>query len=73
MTASEMHEQGDEFMADYRAGLYSVPCRECGGRRVVAVADELACTAEELRVYCEYMADEAGFLAEAEAERRAGC
>jgi RecJ-like exonuclease len=40
MTASEMDEQGDEFLEDYLAGHYSVPCTECGGRGVVAVPDE---------------------------------
>lgn len=40
MTASEMDEMGEEFLEDYLAGHYSVPCTVCEGRRVVAVPDE---------------------------------
>lgn len=48
-TASEMEEQGPEFMEDYIAGRYDRPCDECQGRRVV--------TAEEHEDYLDDLAD----------------
>lgn len=40
MTVDEMYEQGEDFIDDYRRGVYSVPCTECNCNRVVAVPDE---------------------------------
>jgi hypothetical protein len=73
MTVSEMHEQGDEFIEDYFAGHYSVPCTVCKGKRVVAVPDELLATPEQIAAIDEYMADVAEDRALAAAERAAGC
>lgn len=73
MTETEMHEQGEEFMEDYFAGRYSVPCSVCGGLRVVRVPDERRCTPEQLAFYEEYQASVAELRAEQAAERRAGC
>lgn len=39
ITAEEMWELGDEFMEDYRSGLYDVTCEECRGRNVIPVID----------------------------------
>lgn len=73
MTAEEMHEQGDEFLDDYMAGAYSVPCTVCAGKRVIAVADEQLCSPEQLASWIEHETAEADYRAEAEMERRAGC
>ena len=35
ITAAEMDELGEEFRADYLAGLYDITCPTCDGRRVV--------------------------------------
>lgn len=43
MTAEQMHEQGPDFIDDYLAGVYSVPCEDCGGERVQVVPDEEVC------------------------------
>lgn len=73
MTAEEMHDHGDEFIEDYFAGHYSVPCTVCKGNRVVAVPDELLATPEQLTVWQDHENAEAEYRAEAAAERRAGC
>lgn len=73
MTATEMHEQGDEFIEDYAAGHYSVPCTECKGQRVVAVIDELRATPEQLAAWEKHADDEYEYRAMAAAERAAGC
>ena len=39
MTADEMYEAGDDFIDDYRAGVYDKPCEECNGRNVVVHID----------------------------------
>jgi RecJ-like exonuclease len=73
MSVSEMAEQGEDFVTDYFAGRYSVPCTVCQGKRVIAVPDELRCTAEQLTTWREYTEAEAEMRAERDAERRAGC
>lgn len=73
MTGSEMAEQGDGFLDDYLAGVYSIPCSVCKGERVVAVPDESRCTPEQLKTWQDYKRDEADHRAEVAAERRAGC
>lgn len=73
MTAEEMHEQGDEFLEDYLAGVYSVPCTECNGKRVVAVIDELRATPEQRAAYEKHINDEYDYRAMVAAERAAGC
>jgi RecJ-like exonuclease len=73
MTTSEMHEQGGEFIEDYFAGHYSVPCTECKGKRVVAVIDERRATPEQLAAYETHLDDMYEDRAMAAAERAAGC
>lgn len=59
MTASEMAEQGDEFIEDYCAGHYSVPCSQCHGERVLAVPDEDQASPEALEEFYAWKREEA--------------
>lgn len=61
-TASEWAREDDEFKEDYLAGLYDRACEECGGLRVIAVADEDRNDPKILKQYRE--------LQQAEAESR---
>jgi hypothetical protein len=47
LTAEDFGEDPD-FAEDYHAGVYDVPCCECGGTRVVPVVDESRCSPELL-------------------------
>lgn len=47
MTGAELYEAGQDFIDDYREGVYSKPCEECGGKRVVAVADRSKLTKKQ--------------------------
>lgn len=58
MTASEMYEQGEDFIDDYMAGHYSKPCEDCGGDRVQLVPDEEACDPDALAAYHKHCQDE---------------
>lgn len=55
-----------DFLEEYQAGVYDVPCSECGGRNVVLVPDEKRLT-PQMR---EALEAEYQFQAEAAAERR---
>lgn len=50
---SREHMEDREFMEDYMAGVYDVPCYECDGRRVVSVVDEAQCDPALLAAYVE--------------------
>jgi RecJ-like exonuclease len=58
MTAEEMWEQGDDFIDDYRAGMYDRVCSVCDGRNVVEVVDEDRCTPELLAAWWDQLAEE---------------
>jgi len=73
MTASEMDEQGSDFLDDYLDGVYDVPCRECNGERVTRVPDRNRCTAEQLAIFDQQERERAEMQADQEMERRAGC
>lgn len=64
--------QDDEFMDDYIAGVYDVPCEGCSGLRVVPVPDVFHNAKEDLEAYDEYLSEMAEWCAEQAAERRAG-
>lgn len=69
MTGDEYREvcDGDpDFPEDYKQGMYSVPCSECGGLRVVSEVDlDRLDSTTKARVEAEYQA-----RAEDAAERR---
>lgn len=52
-TSSDLDEwygdssERDEFIADYRAGFYRVPCDWCDGNRVVPAVDEFGQDADQ--------------------------
>ena len=49
----------EDFMDDYMAGAYDVPCNSCQGRRVVPGVDEKNCSEELLDAYYTYLQEEA--------------
>lgn len=51
LSAEDFDEAGPEFREDYMAGVYDVPCDECGGQRVVAVPDFERWTDEQRLTY----------------------
>ena len=71
MTSSELDEAGDEFIDDYLAGHYSVPCSECGGRTTVAVVDEGQCNPAQLAAWQVWQAEVSECRAAEAAEARA--
>lgn len=72
ITQSEMAELGDDFREDYLAGVYDVPCEECGGLRVIDAVDEERCDPELLKRWQDWQRDEAEYRAQVAAERRMG-
>lgn len=62
----------DDFMDDYRAGVYDVRCEECGGNRVVPVVDEERADPKDLALYRQHNREMAELRAEEAAERRMG-
>lgn len=71
ISMEEFHDDPD-FFDDYRAGVYDVPCEECGGANVVAVVDEQSCDPALLEAYLRHLEEEAAYRREVEAERRMG-
>ena len=68
----EDFDEDPDFLEDYRAGVYDVPCEECRGLRVVDVIDEdklEPAVREGLHKWWREMADMRAIEA---AERRAG-
>lgn len=55
--AEACHDDPD-FAADYMRGVYSVPCSECRGLRVVAVVNVDALEDDERKLYEDWCADE---------------
>jgi hypothetical protein len=62
----------DDFLADYVAGAYDVPCSVCDGERVVLEPDPERCTPEQLATYEAHEQALAEIAAEETAERRMG-
>lgn len=73
LTQADFDEAGPEFLEDYLAGAYDVPCYECKGQRVVAVPDFSRMTPEQ-RVQVERkQREEAEYQALVAMERRYQC
>lgn len=72
ITAQEMHDAGEEFSDNYRAGVYDVQCEECKGLRVIDVVDVDLLSTEDKTAYYKNIdqmcADEAEHQAELRAE-----
>lgn len=68
-TAEDFYEEGPDFVDDYMAGVYDVPCEECGGRRVVLVVDEERSDPETLAKYRQMLQDKWEAGADERAER----
>ena len=51
MTSDEMEQQSPDFLEDYMAGVYSVPCTRCKGVRVIEVIDRSLTAADVLARY----------------------
>lgn len=71
LTCEAFAEAGDDFRADYMAGLYDVPCIECSGRRVVLELDRVRCPKALRKAYDEFQREEHQYQATCRAERRA--
>lgn len=73
----EFSEPEDREEYFRHGGIYDVTCEECGGKRVVPVIDEKACTTatqkEALALYLEKEASDAEYDRLCESERRMGC
>lgn len=73
--AAEFRDDPD-FAEDYMAGVFNVPCSQCGGRTTVLVVDEERCNTTEqqnwLRRYNELLSERSKFLAIERAERAMG-
>lgn len=75
----EAFEPGSEERENYfrRGGMYDVVCTRCGGKNVIDVVDEEACTTPQqndiLKLWHAHLREEADYRAECEAERRMGC
>ena len=75
--SSEDFREDPDFEEGYFGGLYDVGCPDCGGERVVAVADEESVRwtkehAEHLARYEERAREDAAFEAVCRAEREMG-
>lgn len=68
MTGDEMAEQGPEFFEDYMNGVYSKPCDECKGQRVVVVPAKSLLTKEQLALVEKDEADKEAYYKELAAE-----
>lgn len=63
----------DDFIEEYMAGTYDVPCSECHGNRVVLVpADGPDSQNPNVQAYYKRQRDEADYRREVAAERRMG-
>ncbi len=73
----EDFDDDPDFERDYFGGAYDVQCGGCGGKRVEPMLDrDAALTAEQeraIKYFDDLCEDDAGYAAECEAERRAGC
>lgn len=69
---SEESQSDPEFMGDYMAGNYDVPCEECKGEKIVLVIDREATDPEMLKLLDKAEQIERKYRAVEEAERRAG-
>lgn len=54
ITSSEWAEWDEDERDSYMNGAYDVTCEECGGLRVVKVADEEALSAEQLKLLASW-------------------
>lgn len=74
ISAEEFAEDPD-FAEEYFRGSYDVPCGQCKGQRVMAVADVAKCSFEQKRALVTYRKQErenARYEAISRAERRMG-
>lgn len=74
-TASEWHDQDEDFRENYLAGDYDRPCEACSGRTTVQHIDEERLTRWQRKLYDEYcrqQRDCADIDAMQAAERRMG-
>lgn len=68
-TSDEMDELGDEFIEDYRRGLYDRPCDVCSGLHVVLEHESECETEREEQEYRAAVASEQRFFAMASGAR----
>lgn len=73
ITQDEMAELGDDFLEDYKSGVYDVACAECHGQRVIVVPDEGALTPEQQKEILEHYEEQASYRAMVRMEMEAGC
>ena len=71
MTASELHEAGEEFINDYVAGHYNIPCEQCNGRTTVAAVNKDQCNPAQLAAWQCWEREISECRAEETAEARA--
>jgi RecJ-like exonuclease len=62
----------DDFLEDYRSGMYDVACTECKGRNVVEVVDEERLTPEQLKAWNRQCQDLRDSYQESRMERLMG-
>jgi DnaJ-class molecular chaperone len=70
MTAEEFYEQGPDFAEDYAAGVYSKPCEECKGQRVVAAPDRSQLSPKQAKQLARYEAEQEAYYKELAAESK---
>ena len=72
MTSDEMHEQGPEFIDDYRSGVYDKRCDQCNGLRVLLVVDRDRTDRKLLARYDKHVEQQDQWAAELAHEQRMG-
>jgi len=69
----EDFEEDPDFAADYKAGMYDIPCNKCTGKRVIKVPNYDRMTTKEKEAYEKWQKEEAEYEAMVRAERRMEC
>lgn len=62
----------DDFMDDYRSGVYDIRCDECHGERILWVPDESRARPEDLAAWRKHEEQEYEYQAMVLAEQRMG-
>lgn len=65
--------EDEDFIEDYRSGVYDVTCSQCRGRTTVRVVDEGRLSPDLLVAYQEQQKEEAEFRAMQRSELAFGC
>ncbi len=68
----EQFDEDPDFEEAYFRGDYDVICEDCGGNRVMLVADWAKMDEETKKLYDEHLREERSYRAERDAERRMG-